>query len=86
VFSQTVSVLHCVPLRLIVKATNGEPLPETMTVAPLTSGVIALILAGPTMGRSQSSAPVLASSPTTLPCVIVTSWRTPAASVITGDP
>jgi hypothetical protein len=70
-----------------MKAINGdEPLPETRTVAPLTAGVIALILAGLTKGRSHSSLPVLASTPTTLPCVIVTSWRVPATSVITGDP
>ena len=59
---------------------------QMMTDSPNRTGVMEFVKLELTNGRSHSSAPVAASTPTTFVCVIVTTCRTPPNSATIGDP
>ena len=86
VFSHSVSVVHWLLRRATANATVGPPFPDTITDWPCTTGVMPLVKFALTNGRSHSSAPLPTSTPTTLPCVMVTSCLVPPSSAIIGEP
>src|SRR5262245_43733991 len=85
-FSQTLGVVQVFPVFVGLNATVGPPLLETMTVSPYISGVYELLVDGVVNGRSQSSAPLAKSTPTTLTCVRVTTCLVPPMVTTIGEP
>ena len=68
------------------RARIGPTLVQTTIDWPKRTGVIELVKFELASGRSQSSAPLAASTPTSFPCVMVTTWRTPLKSETIGEP
>jgi len=80
------SATHWLLRRAMFSAVSMPMLFQMITDCPYRTGVIEFVKLELANGRSQSSVPVAASTPTTFICVIVTTWRTPPNSPTMGEP